>query len=61
MYILEKKWKKHDLITAVDYRYSSFFFFFFEEGKKCNKNFWLFWLGEGKGRKASPAAPVTVR
>lgn len=39
MYILEKKWKKHDLITAVDYRYSSFFFFFFEEGKKCNKNF----------------------
>lgn len=57
MYILEKKWKKHDLITAVDHRYS-FFYFFLEEGKKCSKNFWL---GEGKGRKASPAAPVTVR
>lgn len=53
MYILEKKWKKHDLITAVDYRYSSFLFFFLKRGKSATKTSDFSDLGKAReGRQA---------
>lgn len=51
MYILEKKWKKHDLITAVDHRYS-FFYFFFGIGEKVQQKL-LTWGRQGKEGKPS--------